>query len=137
MYCLGAALAYHISKPLEQKKVVIKEQDKQFIRMLARRTWHILRSLLRQQAPSAAGQFPETRLMALRIDIPNQYRASFDFTLSAYDFGFITRVRLIELFERIFASIDKLENEGAFIQLVHIKHLMRPRYISILTAVIL
>lgn len=135
LWIASPLVAYFISKPIQHKQVDINEEDEKLLRLLARRTWQYFEDFVTATgnylAPDNFQESPPNGV-AYRTS-PTNIGLHLISIQAAYDFGFITKERLIEYLERTLASIDRLDKwKGHLYNWYNIKtmEVMRPRYIS-------
>src|SRR5690606_38243717 len=128
-------LVWWISKPLAAFKTRITTDQRDYLRLLTRKTWAFFEDLVGPEdnwlPPDNLQEYP-VPVVAHRTS-PTNIGLSLLANLSAYDFGYITTTQLVDRTTNTFATLDKLDRyQGHFYNWVDTRTLqsLHPRYIS-------
>ena len=124
-----------MSKPAASSKSKLDENQKVYLRDLARKTWSFFEDYVTAEdnwlPPDNLQQYP-IPVVAHRTS-PTNIGLSLLANLSAYDFGYITVSQLIERTQNTFATLNKLDRyAGHFYNWYDTQslHVLNPRYVS-------
>ncbi|HPH46059.1 MAG TPA: glucoamylase family protein, partial [Chryseolinea sp.] len=134
-WILSPAIVNMLSKPVIATRSTLKEDQKEYLRTLSRKTWSFFERFITIEdnwlPPDNFQQYP-IPVLAHRTS-PTNIGLSLLSNLTARDFGYITTTQLIERTENTFATLEKLErHRGHFFNWYDTQTLqiLRPRYIS-------
>ncbi|HZX74987.1 MAG TPA: glucoamylase family protein, partial [Cyclobacteriaceae bacterium] len=126
---------YILDKPSASSRSKVNEDQKIYLRQLARKTWAFFENLLTPEdnwlPPDNLQEYP-IPVIAHRTS-PTNIGLSLLSTLSAYDFGYVTGSQLMERTSNTFATLEKLDRyQGHFYNWYDTQNLnvLHPRYIS-------
>ncbi len=135
MWIFSPVIASALSKPVKASKTKLKEDQKEYLRTLARKTWSFFEKFVTAEdnwlPPDNFQQYP-IPVIAHRTS-PTNIGLSLLANLTAYDFGYVTTTQLIERTTQTFNSLEKLERyKGHFYNWYDTNTLqtLRPNYIS-------
>jgi len=135
LWLLNPVVRQFLLKNPTKKEAELELKEIKEFRFYARSTWHFFERFVTEKgnwlAPDNFQEDPEP-VVAYRTS-PTNIGLQFLSYISAYDFGYIGRHEIVEQFERIFRSLEKLPREhGHFFNWYDIEFLtpLRPCYIS-------
>ncbi len=134
-WILSPFIVSKLSEPLHATKTILKEDQKEYLRSLARKTWSFFEKFVTEEdnwlPPDNFQQYP-IPVLAHRTS-PTNIGVSLLANLTALDFGYITTTQLLKRTENTFATLEKLErHRGHFFNWYDTQTLqiLRPSYIS-------
>ncbi|MDX2105151.1 MAG: glucoamylase family protein [Candidatus Melainabacteria bacterium] len=111
IWFLSPLLAWWMSLPLTKDKVVLSNSQKQFLRILSRKTWYFFETFVGPRdnylPPDNYQELPVS-VVAHRTS-PTNIGLSLLASLTAYDFGYITKSLLVGRLQNILTTMQKLE----------------------------
>jgi cyclic beta-1,2-glucan synthetase len=134
-WALSPLIAFYVSRRLVEDRRELAPKDLRTARIVARRTWRFFETIvgdedhwlppdnLQEDPPMIAHRTSPTNIGVLLLS-----------TLSAYDFGYVGLIELLERVEFTFASLDKLQKfRGHFFNWHDTRTLlpMWPQYVSV------
>ncbi len=128
-------VVYQLGKPSSSSKSTINEDQKIYLRILARKTWAFFEDTVTQDdnwLPPDNLQIYPIPVIAHRTS-PTNIGLSLLANLSAYDFGYATAAQLLDRTHNTFATLEKLDrHQGHFYNWYDTQTLnvLSPRYIS-------
>ena len=135
LWILSPAIVNALSKPSSTSKSKLKENQKEYLRNLARKTWSFFEDFVSAEdnwlPPDNLQEYP-VPVIAHRTS-PTNIGLSLLANLSAYDFGYSTTTQLIKRTENTFSTLAKLDRfEGHFYNWydTHNLSVLSPRYVS-------
>jgi cyclic beta-1,2-glucan synthetase len=135
LWTIAPAWVYWLSRPTRASKVKVSQEQRNYLRELARKTWAFFEDLVGPEdnwlPPDNLQQYP-IAVVAHRTS-PTNIGLSLLANLTAYDFGFITTGRLLERTGYTLDSMEKLErHRGHFYNWYDTTtlRLLNPKYIS-------
>jgi cellobiose phosphorylase/uncharacterized membrane protein len=135
MWVLSPVVVSFLDKPLVASKSELKEDQKLYLRELARKTWLFFETLVAEEdnwlPPDNLQQYP-IPVIAHRTS-PTNIGLSLLANLSAYDFGYSTITQLIKRTTNTFNTLQKLDRfQGHFYNWYDTQTLtvLNPRYVS-------
>ena len=134
-WMMAPFIAYAISRPLPPEKNVISEEQTNYLRMLARKIWNFFEKYVTAEdhwlPPDNYQSDPVERLA--RRTSPTNIGLSLLSNLTAYDFGYITLLQLIERTGNTISTMQQMQRyRGHFYNWYDTESLspLYPRYIS-------
>ena len=110
-WALSPALAYLVSKPIVPEKYTATEDERLYLRRVARKSWRYFEEFVGQKdrwlAPDNFQEDPKG-VLAHRTS-PTNLSLLLLSTLSAYDMGYITLSELVARLDRTLLSMEKLD----------------------------
>lgn len=135
LWIVSPAVVSFLGKPLPVSKTKLREDQKNYLRELSRRTWSFFQNLVGDEdnwlPPDNLQQYP-IPVIAHRTS-PTNIGLALLANLTAYDFGYSTVTELIERTSKTFSTLHKLDRyEGHFYNWYDTQDLrtLNPRYIS-------
>jgi cyclic beta-1,2-glucan synthetase len=135
LWIFSPALAWWISLPLAEKRAEFSGEQIQSLRKLARKTWNFFETFVAEQEhwlpPDNFQEYPRA-VIASRTS-PTNIGLAMICTLSAYDFGYLSRGKMTEQLARTLETVEKLERyNGHFYNWYDTRTLkpMPPLYLS-------
>lgn len=135
VWVLSPVIVFIVNKPVVSKRSTLTNDEKLYLRMLARKTWSFFEVFVTEEdnwlPPDNLQQYP-IPVIAHRTS-PTNIGLSLLANLSAHDFGYITTSALLERTRLTFATLSKLKRyEGHFYNWYDTQSLriLNPRYIS-------
>jgi cyclic beta-1,2-glucan synthetase len=135
LWAVAPVIAYHLSKPVPSSRPEITADDREYLRTVARATWHYFSTFVgdddRWLPPDNVQLDPEPRI-AHRTS-PTNIAMSLLASVSAHDLGFIDTAQLADRLEKTMTTIDRLEHyEGHLLNWYDTQNLMPllPKYVS-------
>ncbi len=135
LWCASPLVAYFVSQPTLARQVEVSEGTRRELRLIARRTWRFFETFAdadNHWLPPDNYQEEPTAMVAHRTS-PTNIGFLLLSTLAAYDFGYLGSLELSERLERLFTTLDQLEQyRGHFFNwydTLTLKPLM-PQYVS-------
>ena len=135
LWAFAPLIAYQLSKPAPTSRPEISDEDREYLKQVARATWKYFETFVgpedRWLPPDNVQLDPEPRI-AHRTS-PTNIAMSLLSTISAHDLGFIDADALIERLEATLTTIDRLEHfEGHLLNWYDTQNLMPllPKYVS-------
>ena len=114
LWFLSPYIAWRVSKPYRRKVTELSEEDNQYLKVLARKTWYFFETFVTEEdhylPPDNYQEYPK-EVIAHRTS-PTNIGMSLLANLSAYDFGYITAGELIKRTEGTISSMQKMERYG-------------------------
>jgi cyclic beta-1,2-glucan synthetase len=111
LWILSPALAWWISLPLEEKRAEFSAEQIRQLRILSRKTWNFFETFVSAQdnwlPPDNFQEYPRP-VIATRTS-PTNLGLALLCSLSAYDFGYLSRGKLVKDLTRSLETIEKLE----------------------------
>lgn len=128
-------LIWYISKPIDYRKKELSDDELTTLRLYMRRTWMYFEKLVNEEhswlPPDNLQEEPAVSAAARTS--PTNIGLSLVSTQIAYDFGFITRLEMLERLDHMTTSMSMLERyRGHFYNWYSTKvgEVLHPRYIS-------
>ncbi len=135
IWILSPVIVSELSTPSSTSKSKLKENQKQYLRNLARKTWAFFEDLVGAEdnwlPPDNLQEYPSP-VIAHRTS-PTNIGLSLLANLAAYDFGYSTTTELINRTENTFSTLLKLDRfEGHFYNWYDTRNLnvLSPHYVS-------
>ena len=135
LWLISPMVAWWISKPITSKAAPLTQEQITFLQISARRTWRYFDQFVNAEdnwlAPDNVQQYP-TSMIASRTS-PTNMGMGLLANLAAYDFGYITAGRLLELTQHTLTSMEKLSRyHGHFYNWYDTRNLqvLNPQYVS-------
>jgi cyclic beta-1,2-glucan synthetase len=135
VWSLSPLIVNLLGNPLDSEKSSLNENQKLYLRGLARKTWSFFENHVTQEdnwlPPDNLQQFP-VPVVAHRTS-PTNIGLSLLANLAAFDFGYVTVNQLIERTTNTFSTLGKLDRwSGHFFNWydTHTMGVLHPRYIS-------
>ena len=132
---LAPALAWWLSRPIEPRRAELSDDDRLYLRLLARRTWRFFDAFVApgdNYLPPDNFQEHPAQVIAHRTS-PTNIGLSMLSHLAAWDFGFVSTAYLLHRTERTLATLDRMErHEGHFYNWYDTRTLepLPPAYVS-------
>lgn len=127
--------AWWISKPSEEKPPALSQEQTRFLRMTARKTWRYFETFVTPEdnwlPPDNFQEYPRP-ITASRTS-PTNIGLGMLSTLAAWDFGYVSTPRLIDLLAKTLQTLDGLERyQGHFYNWYDTRTLqpLNPLYLS-------
>lgn len=134
-WLISPLLVYVVSKPSSSSRTKVTEEQKKYLRSLARRTWNFFETFVTKEdhwlPPDNFQQHP-TPVTAHRTS-PTNIGLSLLANLAATDFGYATTSQLIDRTTQTFTTLSRLDRfQGHFFNWYDTQtlHVLYPRYIS-------
>lgn len=128
-------VAYKLSEPIPQQTFTISDQQRAYLYSLGYKSWRYFRDFMKPErnylVPDNV-QFVPSTVVADRTSVTN-ISLSVISTISAYDCGFLSLPKSMELLSQVFVSLKKLERfHGHLLNWYNIRTLepLYPKYIS-------
>lgn len=135
LWLLSPLIAWWVSKPITSKSAPLTQEQTVFLQISARRTWRYFDQFVNAEdnwlPPDNVQQYP-TSMIASRTS-PTNIGMGLLTNLAAYDFGYITTGKLLELTQHTLTSMEKLSRyHGHFYNWYDTRTLqvLNPQYIS-------
>ena len=135
LWLASPMVAWWISKPITSKDAPLTQEQMTFLQISARRTWRYFDQFVSARdnwlAPDNVQQYP-TSMIASRTS-PTNMGMGLLANLAAYDFGYITVGKLLELTQNTLTTMEKLSRyHGHFYNWYDTRTLqvLNPQYIS-------
>jgi cyclic beta-1,2-glucan synthetase len=135
LWAVAPFVAWALSRPMPRRLVTLSETEQDYLREIARRTWHYFDTFVTaadHHLPPDNVQIGLTPTVAHRTS-PTNIGLGMLSTLSAHDLGFITTEQLVTRLTATMDSLDRLEKyEGHLLNWYDTTTLapMAPRYVS-------
>ena len=135
VWAISPIIAFYISKPRHKKNENLSDDEKEELKIFAKNTWSYFETLMNAEnnfLPPDNFQEDPPNGVAYRTS-PTNIGLGMLAILSAYDLGFIDKDELIDRFEKILNTIEKLEKwNGHLLNWYNTKTLkpLFPKYIS-------
>jgi cyclic beta-1,2-glucan synthetase len=135
LWAAAPLVAYALSRPVAPRRVELGEEDRQFLRLIARNTWRYFETFMGPEdhalPPDNFQETPEPRV-AHRTS-PTNIGMGLLATLAAHDLGFITTDELASRIDATLTTMEGLERfEGHLLNWYDTESLapLPPRYVS-------
>ncbi|GHV16659.1 hypothetical protein FACS189425_01340 [Clostridia bacterium] len=135
VWILAPMITHRVSREIPRMRPNVTLEDEHMLRQLARRTWQYYEDfsgeLTNYLAPDNYQENPPNGV-AMRTS-PTNIGMQLMAALTAYDFGFVTRAKMIDILERTMNSVEKLEKwNGNLYNWYNLENLepLRPKYVS-------
>ncbi|GAC1402072.1 MAG: hypothetical protein NVSMB56_17100 [Pyrinomonadaceae bacterium] len=135
VWLIAPVIAFFISRPFPQRRVVLSAREQRELRQYARRTWEFFETFTDADdhwLPPDNVQEDPKRIVAHRTS-PTNLSLALLAKLSAHDFGYVNKLGLVESLERTLDQMEQLERfRGHFYNWYDTQNLqpLRPQYIS-------
>ena len=135
LWVIAPIITWAMSKEKKRADLKISQEDEHILRQLARRTWQYYEDFVNEKTnwlvPDNYQENPPNGV-AMRTS-PTNIGMHMAAAISAYDFGFISQRKLVEILGRIMDSIDRMEKwNGNLYNWYDIGNLepLHPKYVS-------
>ena len=135
LWVAAPLIAFVLSKPVPSLRPPITDEDREYLRTVAQRTWRYFDTFVTEEhgflPPDNVQLDPEPRV-AHRTS-PTNIAMGLLSTLSAHDLGFIDTDSLVSRLEHTLATVDQLERyEGHLLNWydTHTREPLQPKYVS-------
>ncbi len=135
LWVAAPLIAFVLSKPVPSLRPEITDEDREYLRALAEKTWRYFDSFVTAEhrfLPPDNVQFDPEPRVAHRTS-PTNIAMSLLATLSAHDLGFIETASLIERIDNTLTTLDRLEHfDGHLLNWYDTRTLepLAPKYVS-------
>ncbi len=135
MWLMSPLVAWCLSRPIQSKVIRLKEQQRLFLRNMARRTWRYFEVFVNADdnwLPPDNVHVNPNPVLASRTS-PTNIGMALLADLAAYDFGYCSVARLVERTKNTFGTLSKMEKyRGHFFNWYDTRTLapLLPRYVS-------
>ena len=135
LWMAAPLVAYWLSQPVSPERHLLSAEDRQFLRLIARKTWRYFETFMGAEdhgLPPDNFQETPTPTVAHRTS-PTNIGMGLLSTLAAHDLGFIRTPELVERLEATLSTVEELERfEGHLFNWYDTRTLapLPPRYVS-------